>query len=305
MAREARSRRRNTERSPRPGASKRPNFVSYHASRQNAATTQSSKRQATSIARPALHASLKSRPLYVAASVVVCLVLLYSLTLSSNSSFIMTNPSGVPLLRSNEAYQEATNNILSGSIFNRTKLTVDTAKLSKELQAEFPELETVEVVLPFVGRQPIVEAVTARPVLQLATADGAYFVTSKGRAVMRVERATPAARKLGLPVVQDQADLDVTEGKGVLSSQDVTFITTLVEQFKSRKLTVTAMELPPLASELHVRVSGKPYVIKFSLLTDARVAVGQYFALDAKLVKDSITPKEYIDSRVEGKIYYR
>lgn len=298
--------RRTTERrvSQSEGRS-RPSFISYHASRQNLATSSTTATRQAVAATGGAQTSVTRNPLHVALAVLVALVVLYSLTLSSTPEFTVRNPSGLPRLRPIADYENETRAILNESIMNMTKLTLDPAEVAKKVQDRHPELESVEVVLPFFGRTPKVEAVTARPVLQLVTSDDNYLINSKGRAVMRVDQAPKSIKDLNLPLIQDQADLDIAEGKGVLSIQDVKFITTLLQQFKSRELTPTSIELPPLATELHVRVSGKPYYIKFSLLTDARVAAGQYFALDSKLAKDSVMPKEYIDSRIEGKIYYK
>lgn len=283
----------------------RPNFVSYHASRQAAQPNQaSSGRQPTSTTTRALPVLKKTRPLHAALLIIGLVVVLYNLTLSTSPRFIMTNPSGVPMLRTTQTYQEAAGTILGDSIANTNKLTVNPATVAQKLQARFPELETVEVVLPFAGRQPIVEAVTSRPALRLVSSGQTYLVNNKGRVVINAAQATNT-RALAIPTIQDQADLDIRVGEGVLSGQDVTFITTIVKQFQARKITIASLELPALASELHVRVSGQPYFIKFNLLTNPRIAAGQYFALSDKLQKDGVVPKEYVDSRVEEKVYYK
>lgn len=289
-------------RQPRPTKS-RPNFISYHASRQNAAPSPVTSRQAMPEQR-ATKLVVRSNPLRLALVVVVLLVVLYSFTLSSSPAFILTNPSGVPMLRSKQTYQEAAASILGGSLSNMTKITINTDKIAREMQAKFPELETVEVVLPFAGRTPTVEAVTTRPVLRLVSSNGTYLIDSKGRAIIDAKDALHA-KELAIPAVEDRADLKITEGQGVLSTQDVTFITTIAKQFAARKVSITSMELPPLASELHIRMSGQPYYVKFNMLTNPSVAAGQYFALMTKLQKDGTTPKEYVDSRVEEKVFYK
>lgn len=217
----------------------------------------------------------------------------------------MTNPQGVPLLRSKQEYQQELDRILSSSILNQNKLTINTAKLTDQFATKFPELGYVEIVLPFMGRRPVIEATTSRPALFLSTSTDSYVVDGKGRAVINLKDLPDNAKSMAIPTVKDQADIDVGVGKAVLAKQDVTFITTLYKQFAAKQISVSSIELPPLASELHVRLSGRPYYIKFSLLTDSRIAVGQYLALDQELSNKHITPSEYVDSRVEEKIYYK
>jgi hypothetical protein len=195
--------------------------------------------------------------------------------------------------------------ILGSSVLNKNKLTIDTAKVSSQIKSAFPELDTVEVVLPFMGRKPVVEVTTGRPALYIRGTDGTFVVNAKGRAVIDTAQLQGSARNLNIPTVKDLANIDLGSGKAVLTSQDVTFITTLAKQFAAQNISINSIELPPLASELHVRVGGQPYYIKFSLLTDPRIASGQYFALKQKLEADHVTPKEYIDSRVEERVYYK
>ena len=65
------------------------------------------------------------------------------------------------------------------------------------------------------------------------------------------------------------------------------------------------MTLPPAASELDVKIAGKPYFVKFNLQADdARRQAGTFLATQAQLQRKGITPAQYIDVRVEGRAYY-
>ncbi len=304
---------RKDSRKPTEGRSRpvrdaaKPNFISYHASRQQAEARQQQVRQVASqdLGRPKQDTVRNFSWMHWAIGLVLAVCALYSLSLSTNARFTMTNPRGVPLLRAKQEYQDELAKLLGGSLLNQNKITIDTDKLTSEFANKFPELDKVEIVLPFMGRRPVVEATTSTPALFLSTSSGTYVIDGKGRAVIDSKSLPADARALAIPTVKDQADIDVGVGKAVLSKQDVAFITSLYQQFAAKQMSVSSVELPPLASELRVRVSGKPYYIKFSLLTDSRVAVGQYLALDEVLTAKRITPSEYVDSRVEEKIYYK
>jgi hypothetical protein len=234
---------------------------------------------------------------------VVLICVAYGTTLSTKPRFSIETPASKPL-RPIAAYEQAGEKIFNESLWSKNKLTINTQKLTDQLQQEFPELSDVSITLPLMGHRPGVVAIAEQPALLLSTRQGMIIIGTSGKALAKVTDL-PGAGDLVLPTVQDEADLRIETGKGALSAADVTFITTLVKQFESQKLSISSLTLPALASELHVRIAGAPYYIKFSLLTDSRVAAGQYFALRKRLEAEKVVPKEYVDSRVEERVYYK
>ena len=67
------------------------------------------------------------------------------------------------------------------------------------------------------------------------------------------------------------------------------------------------MTLPAQSRELDVYISGDPYYIKFNLEdnTDADQQIGTYFATRQYLINNKITPSQYIDAMVVGRVYYQ
>jgi hypothetical protein len=201
-------------------------------------------------------------------------------------------------------YREFAEKLLNESLTNKNKLTVDTQKLEQRITEEFPEFSDASISLPLLGHRPVVALTTEKPVLLVASQEGVFAVNKNGRAVVKAN-GNQSVEGLTLPVVRDEAGIEVGLGKGVLTSQDVAFITTIVKQFDDKKIGIDSITLPPLASELHVRTTGDKYFIKFSLLTDPRIASGQYFAIRKKIVAGTIKPSEYVDSRVEEKVFVK
>ena len=64
-------------------------------------------------------------------------------------------------------------------------------------------------------------------------------------------------------------------------------------------------EPTPKPSDLLVEVVGQKYFVKFSLISDHRIAAGQFIAIYNKLRAEQGVVKEYIDARVEEKIFYK
>lgn len=286
--------------------SERRQFVSYHSSRQSYESSRPSERKSVSrseaVKTRALSIPVSLTSAFIGLAIIGCL--LYTTTLNGSSKFVITLPSGVPALRQAEVYSQAADDILNQSILNKNKVSINIDKIKTKLLDRFPELESVQVVLPLMGHRPIIEAVVAKPAIRLISDGGVYLISGEGRALADTKDLTKGI-VIDVPTVTDEASLDIKAGNNVLSSSDVTFITTLVNQLDSKKLEITSITLPPLASELHIKLKGENYYGKFSLVTNPRQSAGQYIAIQNYLKQKNIVPKEYIDARVEEKVYYR
>ena len=209
------------------------------------------------------------------------------------------------LLHSREEYQQAADQILGSSMFNRLKLTADTNGLNRQLTAKFPELASVHTVLPLIGHRPIVYVEAASPSLLIRATNGDYVLDNRGKALLKASEL-PAGNDLHLPTVIDQSGLRVSLNHQIITPDNVSFIRTVVAELASAKYTVAAMNLPPAASELDVHLTSQPYLVKFNLHSnDARQQAGTYLATANYLKKHGTVPGEYIDVRVDGRAYYK
>jgi len=210
-------------------------------------------------------------------------------------------------LRSTETYETAAVNLLNGSLSNHNKLTLNTNYIANALEQEFPELGLVTVQAPLVGDTVNIYLEPAEPALLLTSISGAKFaLDSSGVAIEQVNDTTKLA-SLRLPIVTDQSGLNVRLHKAVLSSDDVAFIQTIVEQLATHKLQVSKLILPSGSSELDVYLSGTSYYIKFNLEdeSDVNQQIGTFLATRTYLLKNNITPSQYIDVRTLGRAYYK
>ncbi|MDB5170633.1 MAG: hypothetical protein JWO35_327 [Candidatus Saccharibacteria bacterium] len=225
----------------------------------------------------------------------------------SNSVKIMplANDASTPLLHDTATYEAAAQKILEGSVLNRNKLTLDSAKLSRDLKKQFPELSTTSVTVPLLAHRPIVYIQTARPALVLAASNGSFVLSNTGRALVPSTQL-PTLSSLDLPLVGDQSGISVAVGKQILTSENVNFIEVIAAQLAAKNIPTAAMTLPAAASQLDVQLTGKPYFIKFNLQSNsARQQVGTFLATKAQLEKQNIAPGKYIDVRVDGRAYYQ
>jgi hypothetical protein len=214
--------------------------------------------------------------------------------------------SNLSILRPTAVYEAAANRQLKSSIWNRNKLTVNTAGLSRQLRGQFSELSSVSVTLPLLAHRPLVYIQPAQPALILATQqNGAFIIDVSGKALLK--GPNPAGfNEPGLPVVNDQSGLSLALNKQALPAADVRFIQTVVAQLAAKQFIVSGMTLPPAASELDVQLNGRPYFVKFNLQSNnPRGEAGTFLATIAQLSRQNIVPGHYVDVRVDGRAYYQ
>lgn len=277
-------------------------MFSYHSSR---------NRTGVSVGRENIHntkAKNKSQLMYhlpvvlTVAVIVGSLAYLSTLTASPKiTPYVNATPN---LLQEDGVYLSAATEILNSSPLNRSKLTIDTDRVALRLKQQFPELSEVTVIMPLAGRRPIIEIQPADPVLTIAAESGVYVLDSDGRAVMNA-RKTPAALIDGLPLLRDETGAPVELGKLALTRDMVSYVRNIDEQLKNAEIDVESMTLPAIPHELHLRVKGERYYVKFHTLGDARLQSGAYLAVRDDLLKNNHAPTEYIDVRLEDKVYYR
>lgn len=233
-----------------------------------------------------------------------CIVLIALLQLGSNARVVTVGAaSGKVFLRDHKVYEAAAHDAFS-SLLNSNKLTVDTHGIATNLRKQFPELAVVSVSLPIVGNRPEVYIQPATPKMILATQGGMYLLDSAGRALITTNQITDL-EKLQVPVVTDQSDLPVKVGEAVLPQDTVAFISEVTGQLQAKQVVITSLTLPAGTNELHTRIDGVGYSIKFNMYGQAKEQVGAYLAVKEYLESQGKAPSEYVDVRVENKVYYK
>ncbi len=231
--------------------------------------------------------------------------IVYVSTLTMNPRLVLLGQGdSTILLRDKQQYAAAAQQILQGSLLNRSKITIDSEGFSKQMKQRFPELSEVAITSPLMGRRPVVEVVAAQPVLRITSQGETYLLDETGRALIRQKDAAAIAQTK-LFEVKDQSNIGVSLGKGVLPKDSVAFITTFTKYVSSAGLTPIEIVLPTRASEVQLRFKEVSYYVKASVMSDPRLAAGQFLATKNRLIKDGTKPTEYIDIRVEEKVYVK
>lgn len=224
---------------------------------------------------------------------------LFSLTLSSDPVVSTVNDEPA-VYRPLSEYAAAAKGLMAESPGNRTKLTINTKNIEQALVDRFPELEAAVLRLPVLGRKPSLIVDISSPVLLLAAFNKVYAVNSTG--MITADAATLSSEaKSGLPVVRDRSGLEVSVGSQTVTTETVSFIRSVKAQLDAKQLKASELALPAAWGQLDIRLEGVRYYIKTDTSGDAKVQIGSYLAV----IEQGIRPSEYIDVRVEGKVFYK
>lgn len=291
----------NTRQAGSPGTA---NVFSYYANR------------TTGDVVPSRHHSkpkFKSRRLWhilptVLAAVAILVSLGYLLWLDTSPRVVIVSstPASETVTQSKETYQKAGQKLLSQSIFNRIKPTVDTNKIADKFKAQFPEITEVAITTPIAGHKLIFEIQPTTPSLALNPAGSNELIVldERGRALFKT-RDTANINKLSIPIITDESGINIEVGDNVLPAENILFITQVVAQLRAKNIAIQSITLPQIANELHIRPADQAYYVKFNIVGEARLQAGSFIATKQWLEREGRAPTQYIDVRTEEKVYYQ
>lgn len=241
-----------------------------------------------------------ARARLVAILIAVVVVVALELPVSSHPKIVLSGGSTAAQKDESEQYQQAVEQIISSSVANRTKLTLNKDGLTQQLLARFPAIEQAEVSYSPFSYRPRVSITLRHPVLVL-NADGIYYlIDGEGNIISRVT----SPQKAELPVLTDESAVG-SPGERILPTSYVEYIEGLIAQLKTNGVAVSKLDIPMGTAELDLTPVGKKYFAKFNLEGDYKVQAGSYLAVSRYLGKRGVTPSKYIDLRVEGRAYYQ
>lgn len=278
---------------------------SYHANRSNPENRterfESEKKETTK-----QQSKWQYLPGYIAGLIII-IAICYSTIIDTQSPKVVPLAKSTPtILRDTTEYEQGIAAIMNKSIWNHSKLTINTKDLARQIQEQFTELGSVAVTMPLVGRRPIVQIAPADPVLVVgAQGNGMVVVGADGRALMSLNELSEDQAK-DLIHVEDTLNTQVKMGELLLSARTVQYIQSLKSYFNQKSMVIESIKLPAVANEVHIKLKDVPYVIKFNMQADPRQQVGSYVALIESLKSQNKSlPKEYVDVRVDDRVFYK
>ncbi len=275
----------------------RPVAYSYHQNR--ALTSEKSGRgnDATQLQKRRIGAN---RLKLIMALTVIIIVLILELPVSSNAKIVIAGGSEASASLPTASYQTAAEHILSSSLTDHTKLTLNSSTLAAQLKKQFPEINSVNVSYSVFSWRPTISLKLSQPVLTLEDANNKYLVSNSGIVV-----GIGSAAKSSLPLVVDDSNLSPVTGRPILPANYVNFISELLAQLAANGVSSSQLVLPKASAELDLTPKEQNYFVKFNLQGNAEEQAGTYLAAAHYLSKQGVHPSSYIDVRLAGRAYYK
>ncbi len=280
---------------------------SYHtkrtASGESRRPREADGRPAQPVKRKRDYRALRYLPSWLAAiAIVASFVYISGVEADPQVEIINGTSASSRLARPIEEYRQTIRDRLNANLLNKSKLSIDSRQLEREITDAFPEVDSAVMALPVLRRRPLISLRLAEPVLVLSNSSGDYAVDRSGKVIAELSAGRTRLTGSELPEVEDQTGLEVTPGDIAMASSDVAFVREVYGQLHAKGLEVEYMRLPALPAELHVKVKSDDYYVKFNFFTSARVAVGGFLAARSEAGDKA---GEYIDARIEERVYYR
>lgn len=231
------------------------------------------------------------------------IIIILELPLTMPPKVIIKNFSGSDVPISTQAvYRNAIEHIFeSAGILGHTKLTFDSSKLASQLERQYPETQLVSTSYSIFSWHPTITLELEPAMLALESSTGDYLIGASGVVVGQ----TTQIKSPGLPILDDQSGLKPKVGSSALPTSYMDFISNLIAQLSLNNIKPSKLVLPAASTELDLYPSGKGYFVKFNLRGQAREEAGTYLAAANYLAKQKITPANYIDARLPGRVYYK
>lgn len=286
----------------------RADVFSYHAnrSRPEAGNERIDVHNTSGIKNQKKKVSWKHIP-SITAGIIIFGAIFYTTIIDVNNPKIVPLSKTTPnILRTNKEYEQGVKDVLSKSIWSRSKFSVNTEELATQIKQQFTELGEVSITMQLLGRRPIIQITPASPALIVGNQTaGPYVVGEDGRVLMLLSDL-PDNQGQDLIRVEDVINSDFEMGKLALPKSTVDFLNKTKYYLNQKNIQIKSVRLPAVANELHLELKDAPYVIKFNLQDDPMEQVGRYVTLMEHIQSQSKpAPTEYVDVRVEDRVYYK
>lgn len=294
-----------TRRNPRqmaPINSQKPAIFSYHASGKGEVPGGKARQFSSPDARKRTKVRWEYLPGYLSLLAIAAGVV-YASSLSNQAQLSIVEGRGTALQRPEEVYLQTAEKYLSGSILNKTKLSVNRKLIIDKLKADFPEIKDANITLGLLRHKPVLSMSIRQAAFLFNTKNGVFVVDSSGKVVGNAAEYAALKNSNLIPVL-DESGLEAGVGKQLINSADARYISIVREQLATQNISVEMVVLPLAPREITLRLVGEKYVLRLSLDNEPSQSAGSYLAASRNFGKGGIgKPQEYVDLRVEERVY--
>ncbi|MCA9342636.1 hypothetical protein KC950_01325 [Candidatus Saccharibacteria bacterium] len=234
---------------------------------------------------------------------IVSFMTYYSLIKKADTIIINVEENTTPI-RNHEDYDKVVQDFVNSSILNHSKITFDNQGLTEGLKGTFPEIQTVETSTNIFSNTLSVKVGITQPVFALETPNKIAVVGENGVTLSVWDKQE--FNDIGaLKRVIDLSGIEPEPGKPAFPREQTLFVAIINEQLQKQNLEVESLTVTTSPYDLHVKLSGKNYYVKFNVLEDPKQQAGTLVAFINNEESRGAVVNEYVDVRVEERLFYR
>ena len=205
-------------------------------------------------------------------------------------------------------YTNEINSMVDSSIASSSKFLLNSSKLESEIESKFPEVVRSSVVIPLAGRQLQVNLQFAKPMMRLLQIDNQQGIVTENGTLTTVADAEAINEQFAdLPSISIPS-INSFEGSQLLTSEEVELLRLLISEFDGSsafRAKLDSAEYDVTKREIRARFDNLTYYAKLTPERSARAQIGSLVAIQKELTEKGTLPKEYIDVRVDDRVYVK
>ena len=239
----------------------------------------------------------------------IIFLMLANTTLSGTAVKVSTATDKIGLYKTQKIYSDDINTIFRNNLLNKSKFTLNSTKLEEQIKAKFPEVEQATVIIPLAGRKLQVGVVLAKPLarLQYDKSNKQAIISEKG-VVIDVQDASQVSSSFSeLPIIS-VPNVNFSAGDSLLTTQEASLVSLIRSEFdgtEDYRYKVRSLEFDVQKREIRVKFEGVNFYAKLTPERDSREQIGSLVVSLKSLQEQGRLPQEYIDVRVEDRVFVR
>lgn len=291
-------------------------IVRYYRPQQrttSASNRHDSARSMSDVERPSSQSSALQKSLKGALRVfsqwlilgLILALLVVNITLSGTS--IRVKGSSYPY-RTNEQYQAIINEVLDSRTAFQTKATLSSSSLEAEIRKRSPEVDTATAIIPLAGRRLQVILDVASPLVRLQTGSSKLAVVSSAGIVTHEDASAAINSTFSQLPSLSMVGLTPKVGEQILTQDEAALLQLLTSEFDGSETfrpAVQSLEFDVQKREIKARFKDKQFYAKITPEEEGRLQVGALVKTLKSLTEQSALPSEYVDVRVEDRVFVR
>lgn len=209
--------------------------------------------------------------------------------------------------RSNAEYVESIQSVFNSSVFNKTKFSFNSLAFENKVRETLPEVVKATAVVPIAGTRLQVGLEISEPLMRVQLSNLRQGVIGDNGLLLYESNSTDILSKFSeLPLLQIEPTVTSSAGSQLLTSVETELLSLLIAEFDGTgtyRHTLDAITYNIEKREFRVDFNSASYFAKLTSERDPRLQVGALLASLTDLAEKGQLPSQYIDVRVDGRIF--